>query len=64
MQLEYLEYLKPNETHQIEISKPFYELKTSYVSVKDIAKSIVYFLKSNIRNEIFNIGTYSLSAIY
>jgi nucleoside-diphosphate-sugar epimerase len=56
MYLEYLEYLRPNERHSIEIASSFWSLKTSYVCVKDVARAVTFFIKSDIKNEIFNIG--------
>lgn len=59
MQLEYLESSRPGETHRIEISRPFYELRTSYVNVKDIARVIERLIRSSeeiIKNDVFNIG--------
>lgn len=57
MQLEYREYTKPDAIHTIEISRPFYQLKTNYVNVKDIARVVASFVvSSKIQNQVFNIG--------
>ena len=42
--------------YEIEIPKFFMNKKTSYVYVKDIAKAISAILKSDVKNQIFNIG--------
>lgn len=52
----YLEYLNFKNSSQIEISNEYFNKKTSYVYVYDVAKVILSILKSNIKNEIFNIG--------
>ena len=52
----YLEYLNFINSSQIEISDEYFNKKTSYVYVYDVARVILSILKSNIKNEIFNIG--------
>ena len=57
MWLQYIEANKENENLLvIPIPSYFYNLKTSYVGVKDIARLVVHLLDCKIQNEIFNIG--------
>lgn len=56
MYLEYLEFKNPDQMHEIQISKFYINKKTSYVYVYDVAKVVNQLLKSNVRNEIFNLG--------
>jgi nucleoside-diphosphate-sugar epimerase len=55
--LQYIEYLQNNgQNFDIEIPKKFFYEKTSYVYVKDIARTVAQLLRSTVKNEIFNIG--------
>ena len=56
MWLQYLSFKSSSLEHEIFIPKFYFNLKTSYVYVKDIAKLIDAILKSNIKNETFNLG--------
>jgi hypothetical protein len=62
MWLQYIEANRENENLLvIPIPSYFYNLKTSYVCVKDIARLVVHLLDRKIPNEVFNIGIYSYS---
>lgn len=56
MWLQYLFYANPKGQIEIPIPKFFYNKKTSYVYVKDVARAVDLILKSDIKNEIFNLG--------
>ena len=56
MWLQYLNYKDFSIEHEICIPKLYFNLKTSYVYVKDVAKVIDLILKSDIKNEAFNLG--------
>jgi nucleoside-diphosphate-sugar epimerase len=58
MWLQYLAHCYPNSKLDIFIPKKYIELKTSYVYVKDVARTVNQLLHSNIKNEIFNIGIF------
>lgn len=61
MYIEFIDYQIKKKNllkYDIEIPKYFMNKKTSYVYVKDIAKAINLILKSDIRNQIFNIGNF------
>lgn len=60
MQLEYFESTRPGETHRIEISRPLYELRTSYVNAKDVARVIEKLVRTPeiVKNDVFNIGKF------
>ena len=42
--------------HEIQISKFYLNKKTSYVYVRDVATIVYQLLKSDVKNEIFNLG--------
>ncbi len=56
MWLQYLNYQDSSIEHEICIPKLYFNLKTSYVYVKDVAQVIDLILKSDIKNEAFNLG--------
>lgn len=57
MHLQYLASNFPSVTkHDILISSEYFNKQTSYVYVKDVAIAILKILKSDIKNEIFNIS--------
>ena len=55
--LGYIDHLNSNnEEFEISIPSAYYQKKTSYVYVKDIASVIIEILKSGVQNEVFNLG--------
>ncbi len=57
MWLQFVYYLqKKGKNMTIEIPSMFYNKKTSYVYVRDIARTVGLFLSRNVYNEVFNIG--------
>jgi nucleoside-diphosphate-sugar epimerase len=64
MLLQYLDYTDQNGKHEILIPKAVFDKKTSYVYVKDVSRVINQLLKSDIQNEIFNIGKHFFNILY
>ena len=65
MWLQYLAYAYPPQTeHEICIPKFYFSRKTSYVYVRDVARFIDLILKSDVKNEIFNLGLYFKTFFY
>ena len=57
MWLQYLnESFKHSIKHDVLIPEVYYNKKTSYVYVKDIARVINAILSSDLKNEILNVG--------
>lgn len=56
MWFQYLCFTYPDITQIIRVPKSFYNKKTSYIYVKDIARIIHIVLHSDVKNEVFNIG--------
>jgi nucleoside-diphosphate-sugar epimerase len=65
MWIQYLIYLykKDKVEQMVEIPRFYYNKKTSYVYVKDVARvcNILLTSSAHIRNEIFNLGKFLLS---
>ena len=62
MYLQYLAFLESTigNFHEIRIPELYFDRKTSFTYVKDVAKAILVVLQSEVRNEIFNIGNFFL----
>ncbi len=56
----WLQYIERNQQNEKLLSIPipsfFYNKKTSYIYVKDIAQLVENLLENQVQNEIFNIG--------
>jgi nucleoside-diphosphate-sugar epimerase len=51
-----MDHSTPNQPHEIIVPKVVYNMRTSYVYVRDVAVVVQRLLRGDIKNEIFNIG--------
>lgn len=60
MWMQYLnKTLSSEEDHEMSIPAEYYNVKTCFTYVKDIAKVVGLILDSNVQNEIFNLGIFT-----